>query len=70
MKAIVKMQLPLQTNALPRVLIYDRDRRHETMPLPTDEIYKAMGTDMKAFFYAEWKSGAWHIGKRAPWQGW
>jgi hypothetical protein len=73
MSEIVKVQIPLASNdpaALP--LIYDRYREHETLQKLDHTTKKLMGTDVKAFFKAEWRhaSQQWTLGNRVSDRDW
>jgi hypothetical protein len=73
MSEIVKVQIPLATNdpaALP--LIYDRHREHMTQQRIDHTTKKLMGTDVKAYFQAEWRhaSQQWTLGKRVRDRDW
>ena len=67
---IVKVQLPVITNALkPMAFIYDEQRRIEQeMPI-TKPLCRAMGADFKRYFWAHMEGTILHIDERtdAPW---
>lgn len=67
---IVKIQIPIFTNAMAEALIYNEDRSIEvTLPI-TKDLRKIMKKRPKAYFYAEVKNKLLHIDTEAPWQDW
>jgi hypothetical protein len=68
---IVKLQLPLSDPDAP-CLIYDKARTVFVQAPVTDEIRRAMGDNMKAYFKANYNkpSGNVELIERAPPQEW
>lgn len=70
---LVKVQTALVTTELDALaLVYDRDRKWMVQQPLDDATQKAMGTDVKAFFEAEYQltDGCWKIGRRVTDRDW
>jgi len=69
---VVTVQRPLNGDA--PWMVYAEGRRHMMM-IPADQVQpalaQAMGSDMKAYFEAEWfQALGWEIGKRVDAREW
>ena len=72
MSEVVKVQIPLETNDPEfRALMYNQQRRMVQQKLDYTT-KRLMGTDVKAFFEAEWRETKkeWTIGKRVKDREW
>jgi hypothetical protein len=69
MKAIVKVQLPLNDRGA-EALIYDQNRRHKVLVPQNPDLLAKMSGTVKAYFHAEWRDGEWVLGKPALRQNW
>lgn len=71
---IVKVQVPLWSigRATPasECMVYAEGRKQQVIQEVSGDTLKAIGKDKKAFFEAEWKGGAWQIGKRVEDREW
>lgn len=68
---IVKVQIPIGGNHKePLALIYDRERKYETMIRFGDELVKAMNYKPKAFFQARLVGDKIQLLNRVPDRGW
>jgi len=73
MTEIVKVQLPLSTNDPDQrdfALVYAEGRRCMVQQRIDPGTRAAMGGDVKAFFEADYKRGAWKIGSRVGDRRW
>jgi hypothetical protein len=72
-KHIVKIQLPLETNAdVPHMLIYTKDRSTIYELTPVDERFAKELSKFphKGFYEASLTPGGFKIGQRVGWQSW
>lgn len=69
-KAIVKVQRPLNDPSGPW-LVYDQTRMHrELIEKPPEALVRALGSDPKGYFAALWKGDRWVIGERVKDRAW
>ena len=68
-KKIVKVQVSINGNRK-TVLVYDEDKTFVDEFPATKEIIKAVGREMKKFFYYHIDSGFVILDGEAPWQNW
>ncbi len=74
-RRIVKVQVPVATNAEPAILIYDEAREFEVLvtdPASFAEIVAAQAGALKAYWHAEIDdaSHTFELAERAPDQAW
>lgn len=67
---IVKVQIPISGNSEPLALIYDRERKYETLIPFGDELVKAMNYQPKAFFQARVVGDKIQLLNRVPDRSW
>jgi len=73
MTEIVKVQTPLSTNDPEhKALVYAKNKHRIVQQKLDHATQKLMGTDVKAFFQAEWREASqqWTIGKRVKDRDW